>query len=83
MAQTVRNSKLDTRSARAKLPMRDSPYYPVQCELTAAMREAGQRTNDIHRIQAWAGQSAALARAERAGDIVARLWAEADLLLPG
>ena len=57
--------------------------YPVQRGLTAAMREAGQRSNDIHRIQAWAGQSAALARAERAGDIVARLWAEADLLLPG
>ena len=57
--------------------------YPVQRGMTAAMREAGQRSNDIHRIQAWAGQSAALARAERAGDIVARLWAEADLLLPG
>ena len=27
MARTVRNSKLDTRSARAKLPMRDSPYW--------------------------------------------------------
>jgi nitronate monooxygenase len=57
--------------------------YPVQRGLTAAMREAGQRSNDIDRIQAWAGQSAALARAECAGDIVARLWAEADLLLPG
>jgi integrase len=27
MARTVRNPKLDTRSARAKLPMRDSPYW--------------------------------------------------------
>jgi nitronate monooxygenase len=57
--------------------------YPVQRGLTAAMRETGQSANDIHRIQAWAGQSAALARAEPAADIVARLWTEADLLLPG
>jgi integrase len=27
MARTVRNPKLDTRSARTKLPMRDSPYW--------------------------------------------------------
>src|SRR5712671_1289959 len=27
MARTVRNPKLDTRSARAKLPMRYSPYW--------------------------------------------------------
>jgi integrase len=27
MARTVRNPKLDTRSARARLPMRDSPYW--------------------------------------------------------
>jgi integrase len=27
MARTVRNPKVDTRSARAKLPMRDSPYW--------------------------------------------------------
>src|SRR3954451_8627088 len=27
MARTVRNPKLDTRSARARLPMRGSPYW--------------------------------------------------------
>jgi hypothetical protein len=27
MARTVRNPKLDTRSARAKLPMRKAPYW--------------------------------------------------------
>src|SRR4249920_2500486 len=27
MARTVRNQKLDSRSARARLPMRDSPYW--------------------------------------------------------
>src|SRR5580765_2624440 len=48
----------------------DSPApapYPVQRALTAAMREAGGRAGDVHRMQAWAGQAAALARAEPAG----------------
>jgi len=56
--------------------------YPVQRGLTAAMREAGQRAHDIDRMQAWAGQAAALARVEPAGAIVRRLWAEAEALLP-
>jgi nitronate monooxygenase len=33
-------------------------------------------------MQAWAGQAAALARAEPAGELVTRLWAEAAALLP-
>ena len=57
--------------------------YPVQRGLTAAMRQAGQADGDIHRMQLWAGQSAALARAEPADQIVQRLWQEASLLLPG
>jgi nitronate monooxygenase len=56
--------------------------YPIQRALTAAMREAGARGGDVQRMQAWAGQSAALARAEPAGDVVRRLWAEARALLP-
>jgi nitronate monooxygenase len=55
--------------------------YPVQRGLTAAMREAAQKENDIDRIQAWAGQSAGLARAEPAGEVVRRMWAEAQALL--
>jgi nitronate monooxygenase len=55
--------------------------YPVQRALTAPMRAAGTAANDISRMQAWSGQSAALARAEPAGDIVARLWREAQDLL--
>src|SRR5438045_3972420 len=47
--------------------------YPVQRGLTASMRELGARTNDVHRMQAWAGQAAALARPEPAGEIVQRL----------
>ncbi len=55
--------------------------YPVQRGLTTAMREAGQKASDVHRMQAWAGQSAALARAEPAGDVVAWMWQEAEALL--
>jgi nitronate monooxygenase len=55
--------------------------YPVQRGLTAAMREAGAKAGDIHRMQPWAGQSASRARAEPAGEIVARLWTEAQGLL--
>jgi nitronate monooxygenase len=56
--------------------------YPVQRGLTQALREDAQRTNDKDRLQAWAGQSGAMARAERAGEIVRRIWAEATALLP-
>ncbi len=55
--------------------------YPVQRGLTAPMRSAAQQAGDIERMQAWAGQSAALARPEPAGDIAARLWRDAQALL--
>jgi nitronate monooxygenase len=55
--------------------------YPVQRGLTQAMREAAVKENDIGRIQAWAGQSAALARAEPAGEVVRRVWEETQALL--
>ena len=56
--------------------------YPVQRGLTAAMRQAATAENDPGRMQMWAGQAAAFARAEPAGDLVQRLWAEAQPLLP-
>lgn len=55
--------------------------YPVQRGLTAAMREDAQRAGDVQRMQAWAGQSAALARAEPAGELIKRIWDEAQALL--
>lgn len=54
--------------------------YPLQRVLTAPMRAAA---TDLSRMQAWAGQGAAMARAEPAGDLTRRLWAEAEALLPG
>ncbi len=55
--------------------------YPVQRGLTAPMRSAAVKNGDIDRMQAWAGQSAALARAEPAAQLVARLWTEAQSIV--
>jgi nitronate monooxygenase len=55
--------------------------YPVQRGLTAALREQGAKAGDVHRMQAWAGQSAAMARAEPAAEIVQRIWHETEMLL--
>ena len=56
--------------------------YPVQRGLTTPMREAAARAGDVHRMQAWAGQAAAMARPEPAGEVVRQLWEEAEALLP-
>jgi nitronate monooxygenase len=55
--------------------------YPVQRGLTAAMRAAATKAGDVHRMQAWAGQSAGLARAEPAGQILQCLWNDAVAIL--
>jgi len=55
--------------------------YPVQRSLTAAMRAAATKADDLQRMQAWAGQSAALARAEPAASVLARVWQDAQALL--
>ena len=55
--------------------------YPVQRGLTQPMRDEAQRRNDIHSMQAWAGQAAALARAEPAAEVVRRVWDEAQSFL--
>jgi nitronate monooxygenase len=55
--------------------------YPVQRALTGPMRAAAAKDGDIQRMQAWAGQSAALARAEPAGIVVQALWDGARAML--
>jgi nitronate monooxygenase len=55
--------------------------YPVQRGLTAAMKEAGAAAGDYHRMQVWAGQSAAMAKPIPARDVVLQMWEEAQAFL--
>jgi nitronate monooxygenase len=55
--------------------------YPVQRGLTAAMKAAGAAAGDYHRMQVWAGQSAALAKPIPARDLVFQMWEQAQALL--
>jgi nitronate monooxygenase len=52
--------------------------YPVQRGLTAAMKEAGAAAGDYHRMQVWAGQSAAMAKAIPANRLVEEIWTGAE-----
>ena len=56
--------------------------YPVQRGLTALMKEAGAAKSDYHRMQVWAGQSAAMAKSIPAGDLVREIWQQAQARLP-
>jgi nitronate monooxygenase len=56
--------------------------YPVQRGLTTAMKEAGAARNDHHRMQVWAGQSAAMAKPVPAADLLLEIWQQAQALLP-
>ena len=69
------------RDANSPDAPRPAPY-PVQFDLTAAMRQTGLEMRDIHRMPLWAGQSAAFAHRESAGDFVRRIWDQAEKLLP-
>ena len=51
--------------------------YPIQRELTAPMRDEAAKRSDVERMQLWAGQSAALAKAVPAAQLVRELWNEA------
>jgi nitronate monooxygenase len=74
---------LSTDYVRAAMSV-DAPQpapYPVQRGITAAMRVAAVKAGDVSRMQAWAGQSAGLARAEPARKILERLWDDALAIL--
>jgi nitronate monooxygenase len=55
--------------------------YPLQRVLSAPMRAAALAEGAAGRMQLWAGQGAAMARAEPAADVVRRIWADAEALL--
>ncbi len=56
--------------------------YPVQRAIMAPVRAAAEKAGEAGRMQAWAGQGAAMAQAEPAGALTRRLWEEAQALLP-
>ena len=45
------------------------------------MKEAGAAAHDHHRMQVWAGQSAAMAKPIPAEDLFRQIWQEAEELL--
>ena len=55
--------------------------YPVQRGLTSAMKKAGAAAGDHHRMQCWAGQSAAFAAPVPAADHLRAIWSTAASLL--
>lgn len=68
------------RAAEAATAPRPQPY-PVQRGLTAGMRRQAVAENRLETMQAWAGQSAWMARRAPAADIVQGLWSQARELL--
>jgi len=60
--------------------LRPAPY-PVQRGLTAQMKSVGVVANDYHRMQVWAGQSAAMAKPVPAATLLNEMWDSARKLL--
>ncbi len=48
--------------------------YPIQLNFTSEMRSKATFENTIENMQAWAGQSASLAKDARAAELVINLW---------
>jgi nitronate monooxygenase len=63
------------------LASRDRPTYPGQRGLTQTMRDAATKSNDLDRMQAWAGQSSAMAIPRAADEVACDFWEGARVLL--
>lgn len=55
--------------------------YPVQRGLTQRMRADANAEGDLARMQAWAGQAAALARPVGAAELVRSIWSDTTAVL--
>jgi nitronate monooxygenase len=78
LARTIRNAY--TSAAASPDAPKPAPY-PIQRSLTRPMRTAAEQDNRIDTLNALAGQSAKLAQAKSAKDIVHELWEGATDLL--
>lgn len=59
----------------------DPAPYPIQRALTGAMRADAAATDDVERMQAWAGQAAGIGQDADAAEKAQQLWAGAQRLL--
>jgi nitronate monooxygenase len=74
MARAIRSAWTEEAAGQA-LP------YPLQRAATAPMREAAAKAGDTDHMQLWAGQAASLAKPDPAGEVVRRMWEQAQSLL--
>jgi nitronate monooxygenase len=78
LGRAIRN-KYTTAASAPQAPAPAS--YPIQRNLTQAMRSAAAKSGDIDRMQAWAGQSARLAPTDSAEQTVVAFWKGARAIL--
>lgn len=71
--------RTDFTDAAEKGP-RPAPY-PVQRSLTGPMRAEGAKAGNLQQMQAWAGQSAGLAKSEPAAQIIQDIWTQTQDML--
>jgi nitronate monooxygenase len=71
LGRSIRTAYVDA-TKKADAPI--SAPYPIQRNLTAAMRAAAVRENNLDGLQAWAGQSAGLARNDSAKVLLEDIW---------
>lgn len=61
----------------------DAPSFPLAAAAVGPLRAAAEKAGQADFSPLWAGESAALARAEDAGDATRRFWREAQGVLAG